>query len=276
MNIDPAFSFPRAQDGYPVSTGFGSNTMYAEAPQYPLESPEMRGAPSNYSTASGPSATSSAAQSPQSMHGHIVPQPEWHPHGLALNPSIVSYDNYSHGGSEYTFQQTGMDDFALEFSTAKPNGFVGECKNISRSRQHGSISSNAESVSSMSTFVPSPITPISRPQFSPVTPLSGNRDSTEDSFNSFSSAFLPSVSERRPSQAFTPSAFSSSGTIQDMRSPPTPSDSSPLFSSHRQSHFFSQSSGNFVPPLQTSCWFPVFQHLIYKFPRYEYRANNSY
>jgi len=118
-----AYSYPRTQDGYPASTGLGSSSMYAEAPQYAMESPELR-APSNYSTASGPSATSSAMGSPHSIHGHVVPPPEWAPHGLGLNPSIVSYDNFG-PGNEYTFQPSGMDDFALDaFNPAKPNGFV--------------------------------------------------------------------------------------------------------------------------------------------------------
>ncbi|KAG4420767.1 hypothetical protein IFR04_006047 [Cadophora malorum] len=125
FNMDTAYAYPRTQDGYPASTGLSSSTMYAEAPQYALESPDLRAAPSNYSTASGPSATSSAMGSPHSIHGHVVPVPEWTPHGLGLNPGIVQYDNtgnYSHGSNDYSYQQpTGMDDFALEFNSAKPS-----------------------------------------------------------------------------------------------------------------------------------------------------------
>ena len=66
--------------------------------------------------------------SPHSIHGHVVPGPEF---GLGLTPSIVQYNDYGH--SEYTFQASGMDDFTLEFNPAKTNAnsFVGECKNIS-------------------------------------------------------------------------------------------------------------------------------------------------
>ncbi|KAK0113049.1 hypothetical protein ONS95_014755 [Cadophora gregata] len=105
FNMDTAYAYPRTQEGYPASTGLGSSTMYADAPQYSLESPDLRAAPSNYSTASGPSATSSAMGSPHSIHGHVVPAPEWASHGLGLNPSIVQYDNYSHGSNEYSCQQ---------------------------------------------------------------------------------------------------------------------------------------------------------------------------
>ena len=137
-NMDASYTYARNQEAYPTTTGLGSSTLYAEAPQY--ESPDLRTAPSNYSTASGPSASSSTMGSPHSIHGHVVPGPEY---GLGLTPSIVGYNDYGH--NEYTFQASGMDDFTLEFNTAKSNAnsFVGECKTISTStpRQHGSISS---------------------------------------------------------------------------------------------------------------------------------------
>jgi hypothetical protein len=273
FNMDP-YSYPRSQEIYPTTTGLPSNTVYAEAPHYAMESPEIR-APSNYSTASGPSATSSAMGSPHSIHGHIVPVPEWAPHGLGLNPSIVNYDNFG-PGNEYTFQPTGMDDFALDaFNAAKPNGFVGECKTITSStRQHGSISSASESVSSLSTFVPSPIsmdTPTAtRSMASPVTPVSAVKpDSREDCFKSPSVFAFPKSpsSSRRPSHAFNAPFYASSSTAgrsQDMRSPISAlshsfmSDISPSSSyATFTSPFFSQSSGNFVPPLESSCRFPL-------------------
>jgi hypothetical protein len=104
FNMDALFSYPRTQDGCHMSTEIGSANMYAEAPQYShsLESPEMRAVPSNYSTASAPSATSSAMGSPHSIHGHIVPVPEWAPQRLGLNPSIVNYDNYGPSNETHT------------------------------------------------------------------------------------------------------------------------------------------------------------------------------
>jgi hypothetical protein len=271
-NMDASYSYPRTQEGYPASTGLSSSTMYVEAPQY--ESPDLRTAPSNHSTASGPSASSSTMGSPHSIHGHIVPGPEY---GLGLAPSIVSYNDYGH--NDYTFQVSGMDDqFALEFNPTKtnPNSFVGECKNISTStpRQHGSISSNPESLSSLSTFVSSPVTidtptPMrsdSRPMASPITPASATR-SPDECFKSPSvSAFSPS-SSRRPSQAFTTPFYAPSSTAgrpRDTRlspisssSQPFTSEQSPSYTTYHQSPFFSQSSGNFVPPLESSCRFPL-------------------
>ncbi|PQE03864.1 hypothetical protein CJF30_00006575 [Rutstroemia sp. NJR-2017a BBW] len=118
---DAAYAYPRTQDVYPISTGFDNTTMYAEAPPNFLESPELRGAaPSNYSTASGPSATSSTIGSPNSNNGHIVSVSEWGT-GLGINPSIVNYDNFGHG-TDYNFT-AGMEDFNVDFSSAKP-GFI--------------------------------------------------------------------------------------------------------------------------------------------------------
>ncbi|KAF7881217.1 uncharacterized protein EAF02_007108 [Botrytis sinoallii] len=118
---DAAYAYPRTQDIYPTSTGFDSTTMYSEVSQHFVESPELRGtAPSNYSTASGPSATSSTIGSPNSNHGHMVSVSEWGS-GLGINPSIVNYDNFGQG-TDYNFS-AGMEDFTVDFNSAKP-GFV--------------------------------------------------------------------------------------------------------------------------------------------------------
>jgi hypothetical protein len=274
FNVEASYTYPRsAQDAHPASSGMNSSAMYADAPQYALESPDIRGA-SNYSTASGASATSSTMGSPHSMNGHAVPVPEWAPHGLGLTPSIVGYDGYGQG-NEYTFQPTGMDDFALEFN-AKP-GFVGECK--STSRQRGSISSNCESISSVaSTFVPSPKTldtPIdqiksgsaTRSMALPITPVSAiGTDSRDLCFQSPSTSSISrSPTSLRTFSASLYASPSTTGRSPDMRSSPVFSVSqkfasseslSPSYATYQQSHFFSQSSGNFVPPLESSCWFP--------------------
>jgi len=91
----------------------------------------------NYSAASGASSATSAM-----VTGNAISVPEWAPHGLGLNPSIAGYDN-SLEGNEYAFTPSGMEYFDLNFNSAKPNGFVSECENISRCRRHGSISSQS-------------------------------------------------------------------------------------------------------------------------------------
>ncbi|EKD11912.1 c2h2 finger domain containing protein [Drepanopeziza brunnea f. sp. 'multigermtubi' MB_m1] len=276
-NMEAAYAFP-GDDGYPTSTGLNTAAMYAEAPQYAaaLESPDLRAAPSNYSTASGPSATSSAMGSPHSIHGHAVSLPEWAAHGLGSNPSIVSYDNYSLG-NEYSFQPTGMDDFAFEFQS-KPNGFVGECQAATPSLpQHGSTSSNCESLSLLSTLVNSPKemdTPTGRMRngsaswsmASPATPVSAARSDWRDEvFRSPVSSFSISPTDsRRPSQAFHYSPLCGSVTrTQELRSPisagsqNSAAEMSPSRVTFHPSPFFTQSSGNFVAPLHSSCRFPL-------------------
>lgn len=249
------------REAYPVSTGFDSHTIYSENPQYGHESPEMRGVPSNYSTASGASATSSNMGSPHSVHQNV---PEWGPSGIAMTPGIVSYDNTFGQGNEYTYAPSGMEEFAtLEFNQPKSGFSVGECNNVTRSvsRQHGSISSNAESISSVSTFVATPGTgSMSSPSVSrsPVNMRSGN--------SRLDSSVSP-VSSRRPSKAFTASHFTSSSTVSQGQEPlSTPhsaisqssyASESTAFSNYHASPFFSQSSGNFVAPLESSCWFPL-------------------
>ena len=126
-----AYFYPKSQEGCPTS----SVAPYAEASPYNMESPELR-APSNYSTASDPSAISSAMGSPYSIRGHTVPLPEWCPSGLGLNPSIVDYDD-AKMGEEYSFVPVGMDEFALDgFNPTKPNRFVGEDMFIAQSTSY--------------------------------------------------------------------------------------------------------------------------------------------
>lgn len=208
--------------------------------------------------------------SPHSIHGHVVPGPEWATQGgLGLTPSIVGvgFENYP-AGNEYSFPAPGMEDFDLTFNSAKPNGFVGECQNISSSTsyQRASVSLGSASLS-LSTFAPSQAPVASSNMASPITPVSASRKSyVDECFKSPVSAFSTSSPSRRPSQA-----FSSAGRSMNPCSPD--SAVSQQFSpnttpTYRQSPFFSQSSGNFVPPLQSSCWFPL------SFPRTVLKAHN--
>ena len=269
---DP-YSFPR-QESYPVSTGLNSTTMYAEAQPF-MESPDMRAqAPSNYSTASGASAASSAMGSPHSIHGHIVPIPEWAPHGLGLNPSIVGFDSVGQS-NEYSFNTPGMEDFALDFNAAKA-GFVGECDTVttSASHQQGLFSSNPESLSSLSTCVPSPrsagmVDQIQSPatsmsMASPITPDNPSSWDYRDTVfkSAFVSAFSVSpTSTRRPSQALSADTFVFSSVagpspVSAVSPSSFTAESIPPFpTSYHSSSFFSQSSRNFVPSLESSCRF---------------------
>ncbi|EPE36164.1 C2H2 and C2HC zinc finger [Glarea lozoyensis ATCC 20868] len=267
FNVDNGspYTYTNTQDGFPVTSNYQSTAMYStEAPPY-LESPDLRGAPSSYSTASGPSASPSAVGSPHSIHNGVVPSHEWATQGLGLNPSIVGYDNYTHG-NEYTFAPSGMEEFDLSFNPAKPNGFVGECQNISRtvSYQRGSVSSNSAPLS-LSTIASSPATPSVVESGMPKQEVSTNAGFVDECFKSPVSAFSRSPSSsRRPSQIFNPSHFASSSAGRGPAALCSPvSSSSRSFSPKPiyQSHFFSQSSGNFVPPLESS--YPSILHPQY-------------
>jgi hypothetical protein len=278
------FARAQAQANVPftATSGFSSNTVYAEADasvsSYALESPELRaGASSNYSTASGASAASSAIGSPPSVQGHVASVPEWATSSLGPNhPNIVRFDSFSHNGNEYNFPPSGMEEFALEFDPAKPDDFVGKCKNISRvacNGQPGATPSNPKSLS-LSTVVSSPTAMIesaghftspspSMSILSSTPPLSArSRGPHDDYFPSPVSALpLSPTSFRRPSQAFKRPSFASSSTAgraQDVQSSPRSGVSQASFISESPSSpFFSQSSGSFVLPLESTCWFPL-------------------
>jgi len=71
---------------------------------------ELQVPPSNISSASIPSASSSAAGSPQSHPGQLAPMNEWpQAQGLGVTPGIVNPDYYS--GTEYQAFAPGMEEF---------------------------------------------------------------------------------------------------------------------------------------------------------------------
>lgn len=208
-NMDASYSYPRPQEVYTATTGVNSSTMYADSQ---FESPDLRTAASNYSTASGPSASSSTMGSPHSIHGHIVPGPEF---GLGLTPSIVGYNDYGH--NDYTFQTSGTEDFTLEFNPAKPNpnGFVDPL--ILHPQYAGRPSSTAQSTET-SAYPPPPQYPGS-PSFSQMSgsPLPVRRGSRSPYPSSYSSAY-PYAPPRRPSLASHHSYGSENGNFSSEES----------------------------------------------------------
>lgn len=120
-------------ESFPSTTGFNSTPMYAEAPNFglngkqspilDLESPELR-APSNYSTASGASATSSVMGSPHSMYG-TVPVSDWtSANGLGITPSIAQYDSFGNASTEFNFAAGVDGDFPIDFTSGQTKSFV--------------------------------------------------------------------------------------------------------------------------------------------------------
>ena len=281
----PEFSHPRtSQDPYSVFSAFTGGPVYPEAAQQfvsgkqsphlpPFESPELRAPPSSLSTASGPSASSSAMGSPYSNPGQTAPVPEWT--GLGISPGIAggAFESYHH---EFSYPVSGMDELTFPDVT-KSNIFVGECANVSASS------------SSLSTIVPSNPTEAVEYDFdqerrnastlrstqspiSVVTPTSIGSDFLFKSPSTPASSFSP-VSTRRVS-VFSLGKSSNTGRTQDCRSSPScPSAQSfqpdvvqqPSHNTYQQSPFFSQTSGQFVAPLESTCLFPLSSPLSHHF-----------
>lgn len=282
------YTHPRTtHDSYPSFSSFAAAPMYPEAsqqyingksspPLYPIESPELRPPPSNHSTASGPSASSSAMGSPYSNHGQTVTVPEWNSTGLGINPSIVN-GNCDGFAQDFGYTTSGMEHELAFTDVNKPHVFVGESSKVS------------ESLSSVSTFVPSNQTDV----IGSLSDHDGGDTSTLRSTQSLHSAMTPTssgsdfffkspptpassspLSTRRVS-VISLGNSSAAGRTQDCRSSPFfPNVQSfqsdviekPSYSTtYHQSPFFTQTSGQFVAPLESSCLSSV-NSLYTKFP----------
>jgi hypothetical protein len=276
---DQDFSYPRtSHDQFDSFSTFSSAPLYPEVSQFgnSRQSPnlssfdfsEVRPPPSNLSTASGPSAPSSTLGSPYSNPGQTVSIPEFGS-GLGIGPSIVggAYDNYAHDYNSYPV--SGMEDYAFPDMT-KSNIFVGECAPVS-----------ASSSSSMSTFVPSSQLDTMDGMFDRRESNASTLRSTQSPLSAFTSASSGSdfvfKSPSTPVSSFSPvstrrvSVFSlgnssTAGRAQDCRSSPLfPAAQSfqpdvvehPPYKPYHQSPFFSQTSGQFLAPLESSCLFPL-------------------
>lgn len=233
-----AFSaFPRhGQDIYPTAMGF-EHGLYSETPSYMLnnssnsgcssagsnnraspgmytEDGEVRLPSSSMSTASAPSAASSAIGSPQSNHDQMVGVAEWAPHGFGVQPSIVGNDCMP--GAEYsTYTGHGMDEYGFEFATAKT--FVGELDATSPStpRHFEPLQQSLASPSfspCLSSSLPTPTT-TPTPAPNPPASLFSSSGSAADQYppsissSSVTSTFIATCSpKRQPSLSATSSA----------------------------------------------------------------------
>ena len=233
---------------YPPAMGFDSNGLYVEqqptfmfdsrmSPGMYPEDGEMRVPSSNLSNASIPSAPSSAVGSPRSNHGQPAPVPGWPGPHMGMSPGIVGQTEYFANGTEYSFAGPGMDDFPpFAFTDTKPPGFVGE---LSHPRSSSSLSRNPSGSVSSSVSCESSTT-ATAPGLAVDTQLA----------NAAAASPISPPMSRKSSVAFTSPTSNSS-----FSSPPAPSWCSPT-TPRLVPHFFSQSSGHFVAPLESSCWFP--------------------
>lgn len=253
MGISPEYYPPRSQE-YTTSMAYDHSTpLYADAPynMYHAKSPSLYPDDSNLSVDSH-SASSSNAGSPLSNPGNLA---SWGvPLGPVVSPGIVDQGEYFHG-NEYSF--TPLDGYNpnFEFPVPKGPGFVGEFEQIPRSHLSPSQSLSAPSCSSSSTSCT-------------TTPKAGL---VLDARLPTSSAIHSTVSTSSSSMVSTP-VLSSPATSASSRfpSPPLPARGKQYVDRRPQnsrivSSFFTQSSGHFVPPLDSSCWFPLSDlELIYQ------------
>lgn len=234
---------------------------------------------SSGSAPSIPSASSSTVGSPYSGPSHTISSQDGYDHsgvayGLGVMPTIVNHDVFSQdllGASmETELSLTGHDKLS--------DSFVGESSNLSSSQnQHSTVelpdalpsschaspkllsldtvfdsgastASPARSNSVFSSVVHSPSTEQTRatPAFkSPTTPASArSRQSSVLVSPARARQFPPSRSHLGPTSSIHMLPHDPNATQHSHVQRPV---------SRFQSHFFAQSSGNFIPPLESSC-----------------------
>jgi hypothetical protein len=212
------------------------------------------------SCASGPSvpsASSSAIGSPYmgAAQGFQEPWVDNPPYTSGLSPSTLLPE----------FIGCGVDTetpLSPEKYPTNPHNFVGECDRISSSIKSPSTVSLSrlqcsEPVSASPCSIPfSGGAPPKSPRFS--VSASGSMASSTTPVPTFRSPGPPSPElpfRRRSLQPLVPSSGTKQARTSASLSPETPKSTPVPFHGHFQHSFFSQSSGNFVPPLESSCRF---------------------
>jgi len=277
MELTPeSYSYQRQPSiEYPAAVGY-NGPIFAETPYmyhtksspggYGDDNSDMRVPSSDLSIASASSSNvGSDMGSPISTHGNLAPIPEWAtaPHGLGVTPGIVDQNDYF-PGSEYSFAPGAIDGFNHTFDFpphAKGPGFVGELSQVPRSRlspspryepPRGSSMSSSASSESVSTVVPLKSSSLALDTRLALASMTASPVSTSASSMASSLVFAsPATSVSSFCSLPPPAAWCSPGR-GDMSPPTAPKTPRSLVSP-----FFSQSSGHFVPPLETSCWFPL-------------------
>lgn len=225
-----------------------------------------------------PSAPSSTVGSPYSGPSHTISSQdgfEHHggPYGLGMMPTILNNETFSHD-----MMGNGLE---TELSLDKiSDNYVGECADLSSSRRQASNvpPSVSQSVRPASTYQPTSFT--ASPESLSIRTFSDHQASSVPSIPS-SSVLSPVFDSPATERALTTPIFKSPTTpasaqarhratvvspIHERSSPQigvAPSSSMIIHrtntspphqsSSRFQSHFFAQSSGSFMPPLESSC-----------------------
>lgn len=284
--VDPSFvpyhNMPqRIAHEQPYPTEFGTAQLYHGTPGYPQDSPSLHHDHaatldlhnghfhSSLSSASGQSASSSNVGSPYSNHATTAPPvTPWPAQGIDIqHPTIASDDfgyQYSFGGS------SGMEQHEFNFAVEqKPNGFVGECANISASwsSSQPSMSTSNSSMGSLvaqhnaiNSVTTSAMQQIGDQEMRPL-PMSAPsvRRVSHGSFlvtSNFSRASHGDIGYSPRSHANSPI---SAGSQRAGSSAPNSalSFAAPFKFPGPASPFFSQSSGHFLPPFTCPGLFPL-------------------
>ena len=210
---------------------------------FPMGSPELRGPPpSNLSSASGPSASSSAIGSPYANHAQIPSAiPEWSAHGLGIAPTIAGDYGYA---NDFSFGSGLEHDFAFA-DLNKPMGFVGECASLPASSESTPRASLLSALSPVGTLVaPSTSINMASPPLSAMSPPP-RRDSRP--FHPAQSDVSSPLSARR-----APARVMGGPIIRDPHGASLPYQYHPMSSSP----VFSPNRGFLVSPITYSGRFP--------------------
>lgn len=253
------------------STSANSNIQYS---QHQHELP-----PALISSGSGPSipsASSSTVGSPYSGPSHTVMSQDSYgndaSYGLGLYPAIVNHEGYSH-----EFMGAALDHDLPLGSDKLTGNYVGESADLSSSVSRSSTILHQplplSSTASLSTSSPEILhintTLEHATPNSAIAQLSGATSSevstvtvAHPTTSLFKSPTTPaSANPRTPNSQSPVDVRALSSLSVSSRSPLTKSLQShgvlpmPHHNNRFQSHFFAQSSGNYIPPLETSCSF---------------------
>ena len=272
-----------------ISRSHSQNSVH----QYQQQTAELPPALiSSASNASIPSATSSTVGSPysgpintsQAQDSYVN---EALSHGLGLLPTIVNQDGFQHD-----FVGSGFDtDMPMGHDKMIAGNFVGECADLSYSLKRSStlpVTSRqpAQSVFSVTPLTASPpeltstlhefeastnaralveappVTDVNRSSSLPATPFQHQplnepvfkSPTTPASAYSRTPNATSPTDRRQPMHNGQPTTTSQHQSSYAALSPPHPMQQ---YGGQFQSHFFAQSSGNYMPPLETSCSFSL-------------------
>ena len=256
---------------------------------------ELPPALSNASAASVASNASSTVGSPYPTHAQAVSGPEsWSSSNQEVGgPTIINNDHYDQAfggvdmGSEMSFavHGKGTEDFVGECTDQSPSQISSSklaCSVQSQSSRSSSLpvtvkafaGGNGVTIDSVLEQAHSAISPSlvkssgERQTFavSSSTPTQNVQAGSHQSQSTFQSPSSSASSIAKTSNFSSPSFSSATPALADAslsRGPPinmyyqetTTKSSTPTYAGRIQSHFFAQSSGNFITPIQSSCWF---------------------